>query len=122
MHVQQKKDFRQGYYEVWPLIEGDVVITFSPDGNSMPEKIPELVAKMRQGHDMVIASRYKDDATGEDDDIVPVDTRPLRVHQQVTDLLMTRHAQRLQPVARPVAPQSQTFSCVGIEGDTPPSQ
>ena len=36
----------------------------------MPEKIPELVAKMRQGHDMVIASRYKDDATSEDDDIV----------------------------------------------------
>ena len=70
VHVQQKKGFRQGYYEVWPLIEGDVVITFSPDGNSIPEIIPELVSKMRQGHDMVIASRYKDDATSEDDDIV----------------------------------------------------
>ncbi len=70
VHVQQQKGFRQGYYEVWPLIEGDVVITFSPDGNSIPGKIPELVAKMREGHDMVIASRYKDDAVSEDDDIV----------------------------------------------------
>jgi len=70
VHVQRKKGFRQGYYEVWPLVEGDVVITFSPDGNSIPEKIPELVRKMRDGHDMVIASRYKDDAKSEDDDIV----------------------------------------------------
>jgi len=70
VHVQQKKGFRQGYYEVWPIIEGDVVITFSPDGNSIPEIIPDLVSKMRQGHDMVIASRYKGEATSEDDDIV----------------------------------------------------
>ena len=70
VHVRQKNGFRQGYYEVWPLVEGDVVITFSPDGNSIPEIIPELVAKMRQGHDMVIASRYKGEATSEDDDMV----------------------------------------------------
>ncbi len=69
VYVQKKPGFRQAYYEVWPLVEGDVVITFSPDGNSMPEKIPELVAKMAEGHDMVIASRYKDDARSEDDDI-----------------------------------------------------
>ena len=70
VHVQKKPGFRQGYYEVWPLVEGDVVITFSPDGNSIPEKIPELVAKMRDGYDMVIASRYKDDARSEDDDFI----------------------------------------------------
>jgi len=68
--VQKKKGIRQGYLEVWPLLEGDVVITFSPDGNSIPEVIPELVAKMREGYDMVIASRYKDDAESEDDDII----------------------------------------------------
>lgn len=70
VHVQEKPGFRQGYYEVWPLVEGDVVVTFSPDGNSIPEKIPDLVAAMRNGHDMVIASRYKDDAKSEDDDLV----------------------------------------------------
>ena len=68
--VQQKPGIRQGYLDVWPLIEGDVVITFSPDGNSIPDVIPELVEKMRQGYDMVIASRYKDGAESEDDDIV----------------------------------------------------
>jgi len=70
VHVQQKPGFRQGYYEVWPLVEGDVVITFSPDGNSIPEKIPEIAAKLRDGYDMVIASRYKGDARSDDDDIV----------------------------------------------------
>jgi len=70
VHVQTEKGFRQGYYEVWPMVVGDVVITFSPDGNSIPEKIPDLVAKMKDGYDMVIASRYKDDAESEDDDIV----------------------------------------------------
>lgn len=70
VHVQRKRGFRQGYYEVWPLVEGDVVITFSPDGNSIPEKIPEIVAKLEEGYDMVIASRYKGDATSDDDDIV----------------------------------------------------
>jgi len=30
--------------EIYDLIEGDVLITFSPDGNSIPELIPPLVA------------------------------------------------------------------------------
>lgn len=70
VHIQEKPGFRQAYYEVWPLVEGDAVVTFSPDGNSIPEKIPELVAKLEEGYDLVIASRYKDDARSEDDDII----------------------------------------------------
>lgn len=68
VYVQQQPGFRHAYFEVWPYVEGDVVITFSPDGNSIPELIPELVAKMREGYDMVIASRYLGDAKSEDDD------------------------------------------------------
>jgi hypothetical protein len=34
--VSVKPGIRQGYLEVCLLIEGDVVITFSPDGNSIP--------------------------------------------------------------------------------------
>jgi hypothetical protein len=49
---------------------GDIVITFSPDGNSVPELIPHLVEKMKEGFDMVIASRYLGDAKSEDDDVV----------------------------------------------------
>ena len=68
--MQKQKGLRHGYTEVWPQVIGDVVITFSPDGNSVPELIPELIAKMKEGYDMVIASRYLGDAKSEDDDFV----------------------------------------------------
>lgn len=58
--------YREGVAEA----AGDVIISFSPDGNSVPELIPELVSKMREGYDMVIASRYLDGAKSEDDDAV----------------------------------------------------
>ena len=67
VYVQKDTGLRQGYNEVWPLIRGDVVITFSPDGNSVPELIPPLVAKMRENYDMVIVSRYLDGARSDDD-------------------------------------------------------
>src|SRR5208282_1748257 len=70
VYIQQQPGFRHAYVEVWPYVEGDVVITFSPDGNSIPELIPELVAKMREGYDMVIVSRYLGGAKSEDDDLL----------------------------------------------------
>lgn len=70
VYVQKNKGFRQGYNEVIPYIEGDVVLTFSPDGNSIPELIPLLVEKMKEGYDMVIASRYLKGAESQDDDLV----------------------------------------------------
>ena len=60
----------QAYNEILPLIRGDVVLTFSPDGNSIPELIPQLVDKINQGYDMVIASRYLGSAKSEDDDLL----------------------------------------------------
>lgn len=68
VHVQREQGIRFGYNEVLPLIEGDVILTFSPDGNSIPELIPQLIDKMNEGCDMVIASRYLGDARSEDDD------------------------------------------------------
>ncbi len=68
VYVQKKAGIRQAYMEVLPLIQGDVMVTFSPDGNSIPELIPVLVAKMNEGYDMVIASRYAKPARSEDDD------------------------------------------------------
>lgn len=70
VYIQQQPGFRHAYFEVWPYVEGDVVITFSPDGNSIPELIPELVARMREGYDMIIASRYLGAAKSEDDDLL----------------------------------------------------
>jgi glycosyltransferase involved in cell wall biosynthesis len=70
VHVQKEPGIRQGYMEVLPFITGDVVLTFSPDGNSIPELIPELVEKIAEGYDMVIASRYLGSATSDDDDFL----------------------------------------------------
>jgi len=70
VYVQQERGIRQGYMEVLPSITGDVILTFSPDGNSIPELIPELVDKIAEGYDMVIASRYLAGAKSEDDDFL----------------------------------------------------
>jgi glycosyltransferase involved in cell wall biosynthesis len=65
---QQSKGITNAYREALPHVRGDVVVTFSPDGNSVPERIPDLLRKMAEGYDMVIASRYADGARSEDDD------------------------------------------------------
>ncbi len=67
---QKEKGIRHAYIEALKYIEGDVVITFSPDGNSIPELILPLVEKMKEGYDMVIASRYAKGAKSYDDDRV----------------------------------------------------
>jgi glycosyltransferase involved in cell wall biosynthesis len=57
----------------WECIEratGDQIIAFSPDNNSIPELIPEIVRHLNDGRDMVIASRYLAGAKSEDDDFV----------------------------------------------------
>ena len=69
-YVQRHKGIRFVYIEAWPLIRGDVVITFSPDGNCPPEAIPLLRESMTDGYDMVIASRYLREARSEDDDLL----------------------------------------------------
>ena len=70
VYVQQRPGFRSAYLEVWPRIKGDVVIYFTPDGNSIPEAIPRLLRKMDEGYDLIIASRYLDGAKSQDDDLV----------------------------------------------------
>jgi len=70
VYLQKRPGLRSAYQESWPLIRGDAVITFSPDGNSPPEFIPGLIAKLQEGFDMVIGSRYASGAASEDDDLV----------------------------------------------------
>jgi glycosyltransferase involved in cell wall biosynthesis len=67
---QEEKGLRRAYLEALPYVEGDVIVTFSSDGISVPELIPPLVAKMKEGYDMVIVSRYLDDARSYDDTFI----------------------------------------------------
>ncbi|MEW6679489.1 MAG: glycosyltransferase family 2 protein [bacterium] len=68
--IQKKKGIRNAYIEPLEYITQDVVIPFSPDGNSIPELIPPLVEKMKEGYDMVVVSRYLGNAKSYDDDII----------------------------------------------------
>ena len=70
VHIQRKRGIRHAYIEAWPLIRGDVVVTISPDGNCRVEDLPPLLAKMREGYDMVVASRYFGGVKSEDDDLI----------------------------------------------------
>ena len=68
VYVQKREGLRHAYNESIPLTTGDVIIPFSPDGNSIPELIPDLLEKMSEGYDMVTASRYLGTAKSYDDD------------------------------------------------------
>jgi len=70
VYVQKQRGIRHAYFETLPMVKGDIVITMSPDGNCEPKFIPGLIELMKEGNDLVIGSRYLDDATSEDDDIV----------------------------------------------------
>jgi glycosyltransferase involved in cell wall biosynthesis len=64
---QKRRGYGAGMREVIEIARGDVVIEFMADGNCDPAAIPKLVAKMREGYDLVIGSRYVDGARSEDD-------------------------------------------------------
>lgn len=68
--LQKEKGAGAAFREALDKATGDIVITFSPDGNSLPDKIPQLLAKMKEGYDLVTVSRYLDGARSYDDDIV----------------------------------------------------
>lgn len=65
---QSRRGFGAGMLQGLQQARGDVVIEFMPDGNSIPADIPRLIAKMEEGYDLVIASRYLGDAKSDDDD------------------------------------------------------
>ena len=68
VHSQSKRGFGEGMRQGMMQAKGDIIIEFTPDGNSMPEAIPLLLQKIAEGYDCVVASRYKDNAVSLDDD------------------------------------------------------
>ncbi len=57
-------------YDIARALRCDCVIEFSPDGNCPADLLPEIVAKLGQGHDLVVVSRYLDHARSHDDHLV----------------------------------------------------
>jgi len=56
--------FRVGARET----RGDVLVYYSPDGNEDPEDLPRLLACIRDGADLAIASRFAPGSRNEEDD------------------------------------------------------
>ncbi|MEI6070350.1 MAG: glycosyltransferase family 2 protein [Verrucomicrobiae bacterium] len=67
---QKKKGVKAAFWEAFEIATGDVIVPFSPDGNSIPEDIPKLIDKINEGYDIVIASRYLETAKSRDDDLM----------------------------------------------------
>jgi len=68
--VQKERGYGSAMKEAAMRAQGELVIEFPPDGNSLPEKVPDVVRKLQEGYDFVVASRYKDGARSEDDDFL----------------------------------------------------
>ncbi len=70
VYLQKVPGYGNGIREVARFATGDIIIEFPPDGSSLPEKIPVLIEKIKEGYDLVIASRYRDGAKSDDDDVL----------------------------------------------------
>lgn len=65
--TQRRPGIRFAYFDAWPHVTGDVVMTISPDGNCDPAALAPIIAKMAEGYDLVIGSRYLGDSRSDDD-------------------------------------------------------
>lgn len=68
--TQQSVGLTGAMIEAINIVRTDYVIEFSPDNNCTPEELPEIVKKIKEGYDIVVISRYLDDAISEDDTLI----------------------------------------------------
>jgi glycosyltransferase involved in cell wall biosynthesis len=68
--TQLRPGLQHAIFDVARSLHHDYVIEFSPDGNCKVDQLSELVAKIHEGHDHVVVSRYLEHAVSEDDDQV----------------------------------------------------
>lgn len=64
---QEKRGMPEALEKAFALSKGDLIVVYTPDGNSKADVLPEILNKLRDGYDLVIASRYKGEATSQDD-------------------------------------------------------
>ena len=64
---QLRPGLHHAIFDIACMLPHDYIIEFSPDGNCKVEQLPELVAKLQEGYDHVVVSRYLAHAVSEDD-------------------------------------------------------
>lgn len=67
---QKRRGYGAAIREAIEKSTGDLLIEFQPDGNSLPENVPAMVNKLKEGYDFVVGSRYIDGAKSYDDDML----------------------------------------------------
>lgn len=67
---QSKPGLAAAMMEAIAAARSEYVIEFSPDGNCLPQDLPRLVAKIHEGYDVVVVSRYIPPAKSADDTLV----------------------------------------------------
>lgn len=67
---QNRPGLAPGVFDAIYAMKTTYVIEFSPDANCMVEKLPELVARLKEGYDQVMVSRYLPPAKSEDDNFI----------------------------------------------------
>jgi len=67
---QLRKGLGAAVMDAIATLTTDCVVEFSLDGNCMLEQLPLLVQRLREGHDLVVVSRYLPPAHSDDDNIV----------------------------------------------------
>ena len=67
---EEKPGVVGAYNQAFRESKGDIFITFTPDGNCIPDLIPQLIEESRRGYDIVFASRYLPPAKSLDDGLI----------------------------------------------------
>jgi glycosyltransferase involved in cell wall biosynthesis len=67
---QIRAGLQYAIYDIARAVACDYVVEFSPDGNCKTEHLPDLVAKLREGYDLVVVSRYLGTAKSDDDHLI----------------------------------------------------
>jgi glycosyltransferase involved in cell wall biosynthesis len=67
---QTRRGLAAAVFDIAQGLSHDFLVEFSPDGNCKAEQVGELLAKLREGYDHVVVSRYLGDAVSEDDHLI----------------------------------------------------
>ncbi len=67
---QKSRGMQNAMMEMLSIVDTDYIIEFSPDNNCIPEQLPDIVKKIQEGYEMIVVSRYLDDAVSEDDTLI----------------------------------------------------
>ena len=68
--TQLRKGLANGYFDIFRALDTDYIVLFSPDGNCLIENLPQIVAKIHDGYDLVVVSRYLPPARSDDDTLI----------------------------------------------------